>query len=307
MGSTEGPRRAQGQYVSDPTLSIVLCTRNRADSLRRSLARYENIAADIGWELIVVDNGSADATSQVLQEFSTKTRIRVRLATEPRAGLSRARNAGWQCASGEIIAFTDDDCYPESGLVTQLWRNFSESEIGYLGGRVLLYDPADFPITIQARHTRLDIAPRSFIPAGLIQGANMAVRREVLRAVGGFDEHLGAGTRFPSEDVDFVSRVSAAGYPGAYDPRPVVFHHHRRRAPKEVNALMRSYDFGRGAYYMKCLLDPSRRFSALKSWYWSIRGRLRHGSGMVRESTLHELRGASAYLLGRLVWTIRRH
>src|SRR4029077_16902768 len=45
MGSTEGPRTAQGQYLSDPTLSIVLCTRNRADSLRRSLARYENIAA----------------------------------------------------------------------------------------------------------------------------------------------------------------------------------------------------------------------------------------------------------------------
>src|SRR5512138_3361592 len=93
-------------------LSIVLCTRNRADWLRRTLTFYEDIVADIGWELGIVDNGSRDATRQVIREFSSRAQIHVRLAVEPRMGLSRARNAGWQCASGEIIAFTDDDCYP---------------------------------------------------------------------------------------------------------------------------------------------------------------------------------------------------
>jgi len=232
-----------------------------------ALDRYNHIVTLQAWELVIVDNGSTDNTAEVIEEFRSTTDVCVRPVLEPAMGLSRARNLGWQSARGDIVAFTDDDCYPQSDFVEEIWNVFKGEQVGYSGGRILLFDVADYPITIQLSQKRSPILPRSFVPAGFIQGANMAVRRSVLDALGGFDEMLGAGTRFPSEDVDFISRASAAGYTGVYDPGPVVFHHHRRRDPGTVAALRRSYDLGRGAYYMKCVLDVNRRRNALDWWF----------------------------------------
>jgi len=246
-----------------------------------------------------VDNGSTDPTPAVLREFRAQTSINLQAILEPRPGVSRARNTGWRSACGEVIAFTDDDCYPQSDFVDQVWRAFSEAEVGYVGGRVLLYDPADYPITIQTRDSHLAIPASSFIEAGLIHGANVAVRRDVLRMVGGFDELLGPGMPIPAgEDVDFISRLSIAGIAGAYDPGPTVFHHHRRRTESQVAALRRSYDLGRGAYYIKCILDPARRWLGIKHWVRSIKWRLAES---VRRphctlSVIREIQGAFQYV-----------
>ena len=71
-------------------------------------------------------------------------------------------------------------------------RDFEEPWLGFVGGRVVLFDPTDFPITIQELDRREDVEPHAFVPAGLIHGANFAFRREVLEAIGGFDDEFGS-------------------------------------------------------------------------------------------------------------------
>ena len=138
-------------------------------------------------------------------------------------------------------------------------------DVGVLGGRILLFDPDDARVTIDERDHPAEIAPRSFVEAGAVKGANLSFRREALQAIGGFDPELGAGTPFPCEDIDAVASVLWAGYRGRYDPRPVVLHHHRRREP-DVPRLRAGYDRGRGAYYAKFLLRPDCRRAYAAGW-----------------------------------------
>jgi glycosyltransferase involved in cell wall biosynthesis len=282
-----------------PRVSIVIATRNRADAIPTTLRCYERLIGEVPWELIVVDNGSTDATRETLDRFQAGTAIDLRVLSEPGPGASRARNTGWRAARAEVIVFTDDDCYPEPDYVVKVAETFDAGNADYLGGRILLHDPEDAPVTIQTRETPDTIAPGSFVRAGLIQGCNMAVTRQALERIGGFDEMLGAGTPFHCEEIDLVSRASAAGFAGAYDPRPVVRHHHRRRTQEQVRALIKGYDIGRGAYYAKCMLDPRRRGPAWKGWVELLKVNLREARTSVRAAIRigYELYGALAYLI----------
>jgi glycosyltransferase involved in cell wall biosynthesis len=283
-------------------VSIVVCTRNRAAILATTFAHYERIVANAAWELIVVDNGSADETSEILRAFAAMTRIRFCVMTEPRRGASRARNLGYRQAEGQIVAFTDDDCYPRADFVNALHASFNAATIDYLGGRILLFDPNDYPVTIQPSEIRRTFSPGTFLCPGLLQGANMAVRREVMAEIGGFDERLGAGTAFPCEDIDLLTRASFSGFIGIYDPGVVVSHHHRRQSMEQVRILKRFYDYGRGAYYAKGLLNPVQRRKASGLWLRSVCrhtfsfGPLARGN---RRVVLHELQGAARYLAMR--------
>ena len=169
---------------------------------------------------------------------------------------------------------------------------FADHRVAYAGGRVSLFDSADFPYTIQERAERLDIAPRSYLPAGLIMGANMAFRRSTLRASGGFDPLLGPGGPCRSgADTDALVRSSAAGFAGVYDPGPVVLHHHGRKAG-DIPALKARYAFGRGATHVKAIAGSPLRMLYLAAWLKALclpgeRGWLER---------LVELRGAARYL-----------
>jgi GT2 family glycosyltransferase len=147
-------------------------------------------------------------------------------------------------------------------------------------------------VPIQTDPDVVAIPPRSVVPAGVIQGANMAFRRDVLERIGGFDGALGAGTPFASEDVDAVARASAAGVAGGYFPAPTVAHHHRRRNAADIADLWRRYDRGRGAYYAKCILDFPQRARYARFW-WQTRG------GDSWSATLNEVAGAIDYCLRR--------
>src|SRR5215469_8201036 len=92
-------------------ISLVVCTRDRCSSLRTCLEYIRRLESPGEWELIVVDNGSNDGTAELVRDFAEGASFRVVLVYEPKRGLGRARNAGIARATGEIIAFTDDDCY----------------------------------------------------------------------------------------------------------------------------------------------------------------------------------------------------
>ncbi len=282
-----------------PEVSLVICTRNRLPSLERSVQAALAIETTREWELIVVDNGSSDGTSDYLRDLRASTGKQLLTVYQPRPGLSRARNSGWEAARAPIIAFTDDDCYVSSDYVDAVISAFEpDPSIAAIGGRVLLYDPSDLKISVTESTERLVIQPYGFIPAGLVQGANMAFRRGALAAIGGFDQRLGAGTNFPAEDVDAFAALAWAGMSAAYDPRPLVYHHHGRKTAAELDRLTRGYDAGRGAYYAKYLLRRRSAIPYLKGWGQAAR--CEFSGRRTVPHTRREAASAVRYLVSRL-------
>ncbi|MEO8946678.1 MAG: glycosyltransferase family A protein, partial [Gemmatimonadaceae bacterium] len=88
-----------------------MTTRNRAGHLAETLSHWARLESpEGGWQLVVVDNGSTDDTRSVLEAH--RNYLPLEILYEPKPGSGRGHNTGWRAASGEIIAFIDDDCYP---------------------------------------------------------------------------------------------------------------------------------------------------------------------------------------------------
>jgi GT2 family glycosyltransferase len=276
-----------------PAISLIVCTRDRAGQLPAFFAALEALQPHVSWELVMVDSASRDDTPRRLRELSQSLGVMAVLVREERAGLGRARNVGVRAARAPLLAFTDDDCYPAPDYLDRVVDAFADPSLGFLGGRILLFDPADHPITTRTTDEMIAIAPRTVVPTGLVQGANMAFRREVLDRIGGFDDALGPGTPFCNDDVDAVARASAAGYAGAYVPDPIVAHHHGRHAPEDVAALKRIYDHGRGAYYAKSIIDLPTRARYARHWWQTARD-------LPPRVTMSEMRGAAEYCWRRI-------
>ena len=248
-------------------LSLVICTRNRATQLAQTLSMVSAIRSQLEWELVIVDNESTDRTSAVVEEFAATFDHPVQMINKQGRGVSIAKNAGWQAARANIVVCIDDDCYPEEDYLDSIYECFSKDpKLGFLGGRILLYDPTDRRITIQESLEPLFFPPESFVKAGVIQGANVAYRRNAISTVGGFDPWFGAGALYSGDELELIARISAAGWNGAYDPRPVVYHHHGRKTAKDEWRLKRWYHRGRGAYYAKCMLNRGMRQLYVRNW-----------------------------------------
>jgi glycosyltransferase involved in cell wall biosynthesis len=245
--------------------SLIICTRNRAGPLRRCLDYIRLIEFKKSWELVIVDNGSTDDTEAVIKAFAKEIDIPVIYIYEKIPGLSNARNAGVKNSSGELILFTDDDCYVDPHFIDVAHEKFSDPAIGFVSGRIRLFDPDDYPATINESTTPLRLEAGKFIPAGTLKGASMAFRRKVLDQIGPFDPLFGSGAFFPSEDADAIMRASLAGWVGLYEPAMIVHHHHGRKAA-DIGSLHKSYDIGRGAYHAKLLFIPGGQKIALKAW-----------------------------------------
>jgi glycosyltransferase involved in cell wall biosynthesis len=251
-----------------PFVSLIVCTRNRASRLPEFFSRLARLESPAGrWELILVDNASSDSTPLMVQTFAQSATFPVRYVRAPVPGLARARNVGIAASIGDLLVFTDDDCYPHPDYLCRVVEVFQDHHPGFIGGRVVLHDPTDAPVTVRDNPTPRQLAPRTFVRPGIIHGANMAVSREVVRAIGGFDPHLGAGTPcVAGEDADYLARAAWAGWSGRYDPRPVVAHHHGRKPGLDAVRQSRGYDYGRGAYYIKFALNRSSGPTYVSHW-----------------------------------------
>jgi hypothetical protein len=252
-------------------ISLVICSRNRAERLEACLAAVARIRCDHPWEAVLVDNGSSDGTAAVIEKFLRANPLRGCHVREPRPGLSHARNAGVAASSGKIVAFTDDDCYPAPDFLDCIREIFADERVGFAGGRILLHDPRDHPLTINESTETLRFAAGQVVPCAALQGANMAFRRAALLAVGGFDPAFGAGTQFPAEDWDAVARVCISGWDGGYFPAPTVSHHHGRKAA-EASQQLAVYHYASGAVYAKLLMSPATRWSYGRHWARRIFG-----------------------------------
>lgn len=284
-----------------PTVSLVICTRNRAQRLRACLDAVARIETKIPWELVLVDNGSTDETKGVAESFAAAASFPVQVIVEPARGSGHARNTGWRNSRGDLIGFTDDDCYVCADYIDRVLEVFADRRVGYAGGRITLFDARDYPLTIQLHASYYEIPPRSYIAAGALQGANMIFRRSALEQINGFDGRFGAGAEFAGDDVDAEARASFCGWFGVYDPRLVVAHHHGRNAA-QARKLYRRYDIGRGAYFAKFLLRGDTRREFARNIYWAKRRDfepryIREQFAFKVRAVFQEIEGALRYLL----------
>lgn len=226
-----------GGAAESVAFSVVVCTRNRAAALARTLETLRTQEVPANWEVLVVDNGSRDGTAACVAEWAPGFPVPLRLVRERRRGLSRARNRGLAEAAGEVLVFIDDDVDCRRGWLAAYAEVFRDATVAGAGGRILPRLPTGTPPWFRdllahevggptARYDFGD-APREIGEAGLPTpfGANMAVRRAVARRVGGFRTDLGWGWRLiPSEELEFFARLGACGGRLRYVPAAVVDH-----------------------------------------------------------------------------------
>lgn len=202
-----------------PLVSVAVITRNRAQSLERTLRALGELTYP-RYEVIVVDNGSTDGTARLVERFP------VRYVYAPISdGISGARQRGVEAARGEVVAMCDDDCLPRPGwLESYVERFLAEPDLGLLGGHV---NNIGFPGARQFKgrtklgkngELRFVVDPAA---ADYFGNLNMAVRVEALRTFGGYDPFFKAGR----EEIDLAESVRGAGYRVAYEPRAVVEHY----------------------------------------------------------------------------------
>ncbi len=281
-------------------ISLIICTRDRCQHLARCLESLQKIQFARSWELIIVDNGSIDATAATVKTFAKCFPGKMAYLFEPTFGLGNAHNSGLAIASGDILAFTDDDCYPAPDFLCKICSVFERDQsLGYISGRIMLHDPQDIPTAVNESMAPLTFPARSFVSVGSVQGANMAFRRQALVDIGGFDPIFGPGALFNAEDIDAAGRASAAGWKGRYCPEVVVRHHHGRKV-SDAPYQWKSAGIGTGAYHMKLLLRGGE-------WRWFARSvyEMRRRFGMNRIWVLWEPVGAARYAYLYMTQTLR--
>jgi GT2 family glycosyltransferase len=230
----------------DPSLTIVICTRDRPDRLRRCLQSLMAVQDSVtegetGFDILVVDNApSDDQTRHVVADLCD-----VRYCQEDVPGLNFARNRAVHETDREFLAYLDDDTVVDRGWLVGLREAWRENpDVGAITGQVL---PMELESEAQILFERGGGFRRGFEKAryqwpSLVDegslypcqtgifgvGCNMAFRRQALLEVGGFDEALDTGPPLPGGgDHDIFYRVIRAGYPLVYEPSFLVFHQHR--------------------------------------------------------------------------------
>lgn len=255
-------------------VSVVVATCNRSENLPLLLdALLHSESPGLIWDVWVVDNNSKDGTAALVAAYAQRE-PRVHYVFEATQGKSHALNHGVREASGNIIAFTDDDCIPDRHWIANINAAFAaDSKLGLAGGRVELFNSADHPTTTRTGRARRTLTSPSDAFSSII-GCNMAGRRELLRAIGDFDplNCPGSSSDAVSEDADFVYRAFKAGVLIEYRPDILVHHNHGRRSDGDVTDLQRKYVRGRGSFYAKHIVKGDR--AVLKMAYWEVRSTL---------------------------------
>jgi glycosyltransferase involved in cell wall biosynthesis len=248
------PRRTTAREHKVRSVSVVICTRNRARKLSRCLAHIDRAArpSGVNLEVVVVDNGSEDNTREVFNNFDSRTTLPATLLEANRIGLGYARNCGIRGSTGDLIVLTDDDCYVDEMYFLNLVSSFDPIRYQYGGGQILLFNSDDDPRVAKREIPKSHPIPRRtpVVRPGIIQGANMFFLRNVFDEAGFFNEDMGAGTEFPCEDIEMACRASRKGFVGIMLSSLIVYHDHGRKFnSEEALKVIQDYAFGRGAYY----------------------------------------------------------
>ncbi|HLW17480.1 MAG TPA: glycosyltransferase [Actinomycetota bacterium] len=242
-----------------PSWSVVVCTRDRPEMLRRCIESLI-VELDGTGEIIVVDNAPAtDATERIAERYP------VRYVRENAPGLNRARALGARTSNGDIVIYTDDDTVAEPGWVRALVSEFGGARVGGATGLTM---PLELETEAQELFERYggfskgffrqeyDVTKISPSRAGAVgSGASMAFRRDLILSLGLFDVELDLGTASRTGgDTYALYRLLAEGYRIVYTPAALNWHQHRREHD-ELHTTMAGYGTGLYAFLTRALVE----------------------------------------------------
>jgi GT2 family glycosyltransferase len=200
-----------------PMISVVVCSYNGARTIGDCLEGLNRLDYP-RFEVTVVDDGSTDATASIAHMYGTH------VISTPNQGLSAARNVGLAAATGEIIAYTDDDARPDPHWLTYLAATFMQTSHAAVGGPNIA-PPGDGTVAACVAnapggpvHVLISDTEAEHVP-----GCNMAFRKSALEAIGGFDPRF----RRAGDDVDVCWRLLEAGFTIGFSGAAMVWHHRR--------------------------------------------------------------------------------
>lgn len=292
-----------------PFISVVVCAYNADSTMDGCLTSFSKVAYP-NFEVIVVDDGSTDATGEIADRHAAAAPY-IHVIHQPNLGLSAARNVGMNAARGTIVAYTDSDCYVDPHWLHYMAWAFTDERFVAVGGPNLA-PPED-------NRTAACVAVSPGAPTHVlltdeiaehVPGCNMAYRKEYLAGIGGFD----ATYRAAGDDVDVCWRLQDQGHVIGFSAAMTVWHHRRNT----VSAYLKQQKgYGRA----EALLLPKHkdRFNMLGNSRWAgriygdISGALLaarpivyHGAfGMGLFQTLYEPKGSlAAYLPLSMEWML---
>lgn len=258
--------------------SVIVITRNRSHSIGETLeALAKQDHPDC--EVLVIDSSDGaekEQTEKLVGQFGAQFKY----VHEPRRGQALARNTGIPLTTGEVVAFTDDDCIPARDWLSKKVQNFSDPAIWACTGRVVKHQDGDASQLFEEvagqdlgperrvfTKADLDFGPGVLlanvtkvfakhmksgapVPWCLGHGSSMSFRREAFRQIGGLDERYGWGQPFGGcEDIEIFFRTLKSGHKLVYEPAAVVRHKHRFTA-EEVFRTRYIYSYA-GAAFMR--------------------------------------------------------
>jgi len=239
-----------------PRLSVVVCTRNGSRTLRECLESLKALNYP-DYEVLVIDDGSTDATPEIAKAFEL-----VKYHRQEPAGLSLARNRGAELAMGSIVAYTDDDCIAHEDWLLHLSHAFTDESVIAAGGPNIPPPPRNRIERVVAAapgapaHVLLSDTEAEHLP-----GCNLAIRKEALNAIGGFT----ADFTTAGDDVDICWRLREHGGRGSlrFVPGAMVWHH-RRFTIRAYLKQQRGYGFAEALL----MAEHPERFGPLGGARW---------------------------------------
>ncbi|MFN4242440.1 MAG: glycosyltransferase [Tepidisphaerales bacterium] len=264
-----------------PFVSVIICSYNGASTVESCLRsmqhiRYHRPDGSANYEVIFVDDGSTDATQEIVRRFATDTpehgKPVIRNHVQSNTGLSQARNNGLALARGEVVVYTDSDCEADPDWLYYLALALVRAgpSAGGVGGPNLIPDEGSWVADCVGlapggpTHVMIDDRIAEHVP-----GCNMGFWAHVLRAVNGFDPQF----RKAGDDVDVIWRIQALGYHIVFSPAAQVWHYRRNT----VAAYLRQQ---RGYGEAEALLryKHPEHFNTLGASHW--RGRIYGGDAV---------------------------
>jgi GT2 family glycosyltransferase len=254
----EAPLRSDRAW---PRISVIVCSYNGGRTIRECCEGLSRLHYP-DFEVIVVDDGSTDDTADIAGKYD------FRVIRTPNHGLSSARNTGLAAATGEIVAYLDDDAHPDPDWLGYLAETFARTEhVGVGGPNVTPIEDGPVAWCVanspgNPTHVLLTDEEAEHLP-----GCNMAFRRSALEAIGGFDPRF----RAAGDDVDACWRLRERGGTLGFSPAAMVWHHRR----SSIAAYLRQQ---RGYGAAEGLLQAKWRSKHGPSGYWEWQGRI-YGAG----------------------------
>ncbi len=208
--------------------TIQVCTYNRAALLGRVLeACSDQTIADDVYEVVIVDDGSTDATGEVIEEARRRATCRFTVVRQSNGGLARARNAGIARAAGERIIFIDDDVLPLPNFVEAHLRAGDRHRDAIVrGGAIEVSDLDDLPPPVWGFRN---------YSGNYFWTTNVSVPLGIIRGIGGFDESF---SEYGWEDIDVGLRLRSAGVRAAFYPSALVYHFKPRPRAASVGRMV---------------------------------------------------------------------